>query len=520
MNWKIVLIVGLALGLRLVWLANLPAGFTADEAGQGYAAYSLLKTGRDEWGQWWPLFPRGFGDFKAPLYTWLTIPSVAAFGLTSWSVRLPEVVIGTLAVWAVYLLAKELFSDKVATWAALLLAISPWAVQLSRNAWEGGVGVLFFTLGWYWWLKNKHLWAAIAFGINLYSYHSWRLVTLAFVGWLLLRQSKKFNWKAGLVFSLFALPILFNLKQTLARAGDVSIISEQNIINYFANKGTSAAPYWVAKILDNKYIYVANQFWYNYSTYFTPAFFFTGNRPDSSHLNFPRVPLLHLIELPALGLGIYLLYRKKHPQGLTLLVWALLAAVPAGLTEGWSAQRAIPFLPLVTLISALGMEHLVSYHWGRQLAIWGLAGGLLFFGYAYLFQLPARPIYSQRVEYEKIFRLAIAQENNYASIHFSRAFSVPQIFVAFYKQWDPSDYQKQSQDWLRYEKANKRYVDQLESYNLGKYEFHDLNWQLDQNRKDALLIGMTQDFPPEVRSIADIYNNQGQVVYRLVPSSQ
>src|SRR3989344_8926202 len=98
MNTKIllILIIILAALTRVLFLGQFPNGFTGDEAQQGYSAYSILKTGKDEWGQVLPIFPRGFGDYKPPLYTYLTIPSVAVFGLNIFAVRLPSALIGIL----------------------------------------------------------------------------------------------------------------------------------------------------------------------------------------------------------------------------------------------------------------------------------------------------------------------------------------------------------------------------------------------------------------------------------------
>ena len=67
----------LAAILRLSFLGQVPAGISPDEVSQGYTAYSLLKTGADEWGVKWPLTSfRSFVDYKAPLQTYLMIPSI------------------------------------------------------------------------------------------------------------------------------------------------------------------------------------------------------------------------------------------------------------------------------------------------------------------------------------------------------------------------------------------------------------------------------------------------------------
>ena len=46
------LIIALAVVLRFYNLSQVPIGFNDDEAAFGYNAYSILKTGRDEWGSW------------------------------------------------------------------------------------------------------------------------------------------------------------------------------------------------------------------------------------------------------------------------------------------------------------------------------------------------------------------------------------------------------------------------------------------------------------------------------------
>ena len=55
------IIIIIAVLVRLPALGQFPNGFTGDEAGQGYTAYSILNSGKDEWGEFLPIFTRGFG---------------------------------------------------------------------------------------------------------------------------------------------------------------------------------------------------------------------------------------------------------------------------------------------------------------------------------------------------------------------------------------------------------------------------------------------------------------------------
>src|SRR3989344_6941222 len=96
-------IIAAALFLRLYDLSRIPIGFNDDEAAFGYNAYSLLKTGKDEWGRVMP-FPafESFGDWKLVFYLYSVVPSVAVFGPSNFAARLPSALFGILAVLAAY----------------------------------------------------------------------------------------------------------------------------------------------------------------------------------------------------------------------------------------------------------------------------------------------------------------------------------------------------------------------------------------------------------------------------------
>jgi mannosyltransferase len=57
-----------------------------------------------------------------------------AFGHTEAALRFPSVIYGVLTVWAIFLLAGQLFSRAAALWTAFLLAINPFAIYYSQEA--------------------------------------------------------------------------------------------------------------------------------------------------------------------------------------------------------------------------------------------------------------------------------------------------------------------------------------------------------------------------------------------------
>jgi hypothetical protein len=228
----IILILILAALLRLIALDKFPAGLNADEAAIGYNAWSLIQTGKDEHSNSWPLVFRSFDDYKPPVYFYLVLPFVKAFGLNIWSVRLPSALLGIASVYLIYLLVKQLFNPVIARvctqtardsfvtnlsrpedsdvaiykkssstfnlqysifskipvslnighFAAFFLAISPWHLQFSRGGWEVNAALFFILLGIYGFFKglenSKYLFLfVISFAISLYTYHSARLIS-------------------------------------------------------------------------------------------------------------------------------------------------------------------------------------------------------------------------------------------------------------------------------------------------------------------------------------------------------
>jgi len=80
--WPIILVFLISLlsvSLFLYKLTSSPPCLNADEAANGYDAYSILKTGKDQYGNFLPLRFESFGDYKLPLLTYIAIPFIKIF---------------------------------------------------------------------------------------------------------------------------------------------------------------------------------------------------------------------------------------------------------------------------------------------------------------------------------------------------------------------------------------------------------------------------------------------------------
>ncbi|MDP2860140.1 MAG: glycosyltransferase family 39 protein, partial [bacterium] len=173
-------IIVLAIFLRMWTLTENPPHLNWDEVSHGYNAYSILSTGKDEWGKSWPTIFRAYGDFKLPVYIYLTALSEKFFGLSEFAVRFPSAMAGVLTIIALYFFVVKLFDKKTGLLAAFILTVSPWHILLSRPAIEGNLALCFIVFGaWAIILsRNKPFFLVLAaafFGLSLHTYNSARV---------------------------------------------------------------------------------------------------------------------------------------------------------------------------------------------------------------------------------------------------------------------------------------------------------------------------------------------------------
>ena len=235
----LILIFSVGFILRFWQLGVNPASLDWDEASLGYNAYSLLKTAKDEYGTLLPLSIRSFGDYKPPLYTYLTTIPVALFGLNEFSVRFISALFGFLTVIVSYFLVKELFPHESSVFYflfSLFFSLSPWHIQFSRIAFEANLALFFFVCGIWLFLKGINIGkflilSFISFGLSAYAYHSPRLIVpILLLGLFVLYRKelrKQLRWIVCAIILLFIIifPIIKEFSSTKARFGSVTVIN-------------------------------------------------------------------------------------------------------------------------------------------------------------------------------------------------------------------------------------------------------------------------------------------------------
>lgn len=233
--------------LFLPWFVGLstsPPGFYIDEA-QGIShviCYNHFDTNSN--GVTWPLFSRvEGGGFATPTYFYLLSPWTRAFGYSVFTLRLFSVFATLITLYYLFLLARKMGMPKHSMAVLMVGALSPWAFQFSRIAWDCPLAPMFFVMGLYSAYNFKSngalFWGAVFSALAMYSYPSFRFsVPVFWLGWMLISRWRMLDMlKFALVGFVVCLPLLFALMtpEHQSRALMLSIFADHPF-NPVANK--------------------------------------------------------------------------------------------------------------------------------------------------------------------------------------------------------------------------------------------------------------------------------------------
>jgi 4-amino-4-deoxy-L-arabinose transferase-like glycosyltransferase len=515
--------------LRLWQLGSVPPSPDWDEAALGYNAYSILQTGKDEYGKFLPVVLKSFGDYKPALYAYFAIPSVWVLGLNVLAVRLPSAIFGILTVLAVFFLAKELFrKNGLALLSSFLLAISPWHIQFSRVAFEANVGVALNIFGILFFLKAfKKPWflilSALVLGLNLHVYQSEKVFVPLLIIILILSFKKeflsirkKYIYISLAIFGIILLPLinfLFTNNDAFSRAKAVNIFSNPSIIETSTLKVARDKENndVLGLILDNRRVEFAKNIVGGYISHFDFNWLFV--RGDIPRHHAPGMGLMHLIELPFLLAGIYILIFSDFNKRVKIftLLWLLIVPIPAAVTNDVPhAVRTINFLPVLQILTAIGilaaLARILSINYRilklkvcyLALAIISIFGLLNFSYYLDQYFVQQNYFFSQdwQFGYQETVNESLKLQNKYEKVIVSNDKSMNQsyIFFLFYLRYPPQDYQKISKNNEATDKS------------FGKYIFRKIDWGKDSITKNVLYIVGSNEIPKEIQGIKTIYN--------------
>lgn len=536
----------LAFTLRLFQLGQNPPSLTWDEVAWGYNAYTLGVDGRDEFGRFLPLdYLESFGDFKPPVYAYLAAIPIKFWGLSEFSIRLPSAVLGSITVLLTYFLTKYIFYTRkqqegqkiiwISLASALVLAVSPWHINLSRAAFEANVATFFIVFAVLSFLLaiHKNSWflvlSAVSFVLSLYTFNTARIVAPLLVIVLAIgftRQllaQKRMVILAVIVGFFLLLPSLRFLTSPQARLrfDEVNIFSDVSIITRVNKEIENDHNAWWSKIIHNRRLTYSVEYLRHYLDNLNPSFLFIkgdGNPKFSTQ----DVGELYLWDVPFIVLGILYILKEKKGHWWIIPLWLILGIVPAGTArETPHALRIETVVPMMQIIVGYGLVSaivMIKNNITRSIVRYGIytaMGGLLLFNITYYlhgyYTHYARE-FSKEWQYGYKEAIAyISTQKDLDGVWMTSDLGRPYSYMLFYLKIDPSLFRETAS--IRRDVFGFVNVDGFDKYHFGKETF-----SLENKRKKVLFIDMPQNVPIGANVVKTFYllnGNPSLVAYLL-----
>ncbi len=529
--------------LRFYKVTENPPSLNWDEISIAYNAYSILKTGKDEWNQPFPVHFKAYGEYKLPMQVYLSIPGIYIFGLNELGVRITPVIYGVLTVLIIFFLGKELFKSELAGLvSAFLLGISPWHIQLTRASFESSLATFFITIGIWFLVKGfkKQKWfiySMVIFALSVFTYNSARIFTPLFLLSIVFIYRKQLaRFKRSVIISVVLFIILliplapyFLSGERSARYKLVSITDDPGLVQRInQGRGHSKFPQPLPRIIHNKITYTSFAFITNYISHFTPSFLFISGAPHKQH-HVQNMGELYYFQAPFLILGLIYLFKSNNMYTKLLISWLLLAFMPVSVTQDSipHALRTLLVAPFYQLVSGYGF--VVSLKWFKRFSILSksffvlifissIAVSIAWYLYNYYAIYPVAYSRDWQYGYKQAVNYIKNHESEYDMVVFTRHYGEPHMFTLFYLKYDPAKYQNNSNlvrfetfDWVRVLKFDKFYFPDLGDKGT---QFEDL--VKENPEKKLLFIGRKIDFPVNIPRLYSVDFLNGENVFDMV----
>lgn len=353
-------IIIIAASIRLFALDSIPNGFHSDEVLNGYVGGFIVKNGVDIYGNKLPiLYFNNFGDYPNVLPMYLSGIFVTLFGSTMLMVRLPIAIAGILTVIAIYFFCRWLFLDRwVSAITALILALLPWHVILSRATAENITASLFFIVGIFIIFvsieRQKSLGYLIGYALLLITYLLYPsqriIVPLALLPTIFLATTRTLKVTAicAVISALILTSFIASTDWGRGRFEQTSIFHFNNVIQgktLAYSTGLGENKILQARTFHNKILLSGLEFSRQYFSYISPEFYFSDIAKPQRYMVFENgvgyytiilligTAIILQFSLPLNKQQIAQLFNKGRLRFWLCLVWIfVISPIPASLT--------------------------------------------------------------------------------------------------------------------------------------------------------------------------------------------
>lgn len=379
----LILLVLIAFTIRFYKLDQIPSSLYYDEVDYGYQARSLVETGRDYRGELSPFYVHSFNEMRTPIPVYFTVLTTLLFRTPELQVRMPFVIFGTLIVFLIFALIYLWTSNFTQSFlTSLIFAINPWQIQFSRFSHEVTVMMAFYLGGlicFYLALKNQKfkylIFSVSLFSLSVYTYRTMSLFApLTLICLFLIYRQKLLNFKLkklgllSLISAAIIIPFLYFTTigaPNTPRINILAITSDPRIPIWiqrnrevdsadFQNPIPGRKAYLTSFLFHNKPLSYMSDFFNNYWQTFSTEFLLLDGDPNRRH-SIGGMGEIFAIDFIPLLLGLFVLMKNlKQTNFQWLLIWFLIAPIPAAITLDGGKHASRLFLFSVPLLIILG----------------------------------------------------------------------------------------------------------------------------------------------------------------------
>jgi hypothetical protein len=478
---SLVLVLVLSLFIYTYKLNEIPNGFYVDEASVAYNAYSIFTTGKDEFGQSYPILFRLFGSYTPPVFIYLSAILVPFWGMEPYTFRLISALSALVSIVVFILFTKKLELYKLSisyTIATLFYAITPWLVFNARLGYEVTLAYLVFNIGIYFLLcaldKPKNLlWGLPLLSLSIYIAHTQKFLFIVFLFFYFLVFRKQIftrkNFKI-LFFSIFATVLLqipnLTIILTTAFWSKTSILTDKTLIQILENVGSQLMTYYSPKSL-----------------------FYKLPDIDLQHI-LPEMSVMYNWMVVPFLIGVYLMIRRVRKNNFKFLALLFLISVfPAALSGYFiSIQRALPLLFPLAVVIGLGLDAIAQrisrvIYLGIIFLI--ITYSLVVLGRSYFILFPKEGAVAWHYGYKELAAYITEHGDKHFTFDNSRN-ARSYIELLYFLRYPPEKYQNQVNSSYR----NQYYqaIPAPDNYYFANIEVRKIDWGKDECL-DQIIVG-------------------------------
>lgn len=523
--------------LRFYQLGSVPNGLQQDETSIGYNAYSIVQTGRDEYGKQFPLLFKAFGEYKLPGYIYLSVIPIWFFGPNAFAVRLTAGLFGSISVVMLYFLLREMVDRKgyvLPLLSALFLAINPWHLHFSRGAFEVTPALFFIVSGSYLFFLAKRkrsllllLTAVLLASLSMYTYNIARLFApLLFASYFIYYRVDRI-FRSGKDRAIFAL--------SLSLLAILFLFAILGLGGYSSTKGTlifSSAevqarllefrsylillPVVFTKIFFNTFVLTFLQYLQNVLSYFSISFLFLTGSSHGNH-GIGNVGQMYMVEFLFVIVGIASYLRSSERKFTVLFIWAVFIIGVAAMTrEAPHATRGFFLIIPLVVFSALGFIVTIRFLFSRKSIFikYGVLAGitllflfnLIYYFVSYYNRFPVAYAPQWRSEDRDLIGFIQENEMKYDHILIDNNSDLLYSSILYYLPFSPSIFQQ----------TVSRFPDDSEGFSkvksFGKFIYKDIDWDKDTKFAKTLIVTTPKQSTGDLPILMRFYYPQRPVV--------